>query len=86
MPFERFLTGPLHAVRGLARRVLPIHRPGALPASKRMSGEVTERLKELAWKASTAHKVVGGSNPPLSAILRTVREGGVRRVPSKGAA
>ncbi len=51
-----------------------------------MRGEVTERLKELAWKASAAHKVAGGSNPPLSASFRTAREGGARRVPSKGAA
>ena len=49
-------------------------------------GGVTERLKELAWKASEGQKPSGGSNPPLSAILHTAREGGACRVPSKGAA
>ena len=48
----------------------------APPARKRMRGEVTERLKELAWKASTAHKAVGGSNPPLSASSHGSRRWG----------
>jgi hypothetical protein len=49
-------------------------------------GGVTERLKELAWKASEGQKPSGGSNPPLSAIIHTAREGEACRVPSKGAA
>jgi hypothetical protein len=39
---------------------------------------VTERLKELAWKASEGQKPSGGSNPPLSAIFtRLVKVGPV---------
>lgn len=43
-----------------------------------MRGGVTERLKELAWKASEGQKPSGGSNPPLSAIFtRLVKVGPV---------
>lgn len=35
-----------------------------------LSGEVTERLKVHDWKSCVLQKGTGGSNPPLSAILK----------------
>ena len=40
----------------------------AVNFAKRHRGEMSEWLKEHAWKACIRQKCIGGSNPPLSAI------------------
>jgi hypothetical protein len=66
-PPKRTLRRPRRPATSSRPFTAQAHRPSRAGASKRLRGEVTERLKELAWKASAAHKVAGGSNPPLSA-------------------